>query len=95
VAERRELRRLEGHANAVIRVAFTADGRRALSGSSRYQTPDRVVRLWDVTTGEELPGLEGTNFERVECLAFSPDGGRVFLSQSGGVLRLRPLLPGR
>jgi mono/diheme cytochrome c family protein len=91
----KEVNRLTGHANAVIRVAFTADGRRALSGSSRYQTPDRVVRLWDVDTGKELPGPEGTDFGCVECMAFSPDGGWVFVSQSGGVLRLRPLLPGR
>src|SRR5664280_1570758 len=36
-------RELEGHTSAVTDVAWSSDGRRALSGSS-----DNTVRLWDV-----------------------------------------------
>ena len=48
------LRVLEGHTGSVKCVAWSADGRHALSGSI-----DRTVRLWDVKTGRCLRVLEG------------------------------------
>ena len=48
------LRVLEGHTDAVVSVAWSADPRRALSGSN-----DKTVRLWDVETGRCLRVLEG------------------------------------
>jgi hypothetical protein len=48
------VRALEGHTDAVTRVALTADGRRAVSGSR-----DGTVRLWDLDTGECLRVLPG------------------------------------
>jgi WD40 repeat protein len=88
VAERRELRRFEGHANAVIRVAFSTDGRKVLSASSRYQTPDRTVRVWDLQSGRELIGLGGGEEDRVGCAAFSADGQRALTGSSDSSLRL-------
>jgi WD40 repeat protein/mono/diheme cytochrome c family protein len=87
----KEVRNYTGHANSIIRVAFTPEGRRILSGSSKYQTPDRIVRVWDAANGGEVHHVDGAAWNRVECLAFSPDGRHVFLSLSGGELRLSPL----
>ena len=38
-----------GHKNAVLEVQWTTDGERVLSAS-----PDRSVRAWDATTGEQV-----------------------------------------
>src|SRR5882672_472882 len=71
------MRTFRGHSKDVTQVAFSPDGRTALSGSW-----DDTVRLWEVATGKELhtfkghvpayaPGpLEGGT----GTVAFSPDG---------------------
>ncbi len=67
-----EIRRFEGHTERAWEVAFSPDGRYALSGGA-----DGVF-LWEVATGREV--------RRFSChdggLAFSPDG-RQFLSVGG------------
>src|SRR6478609_4720151 len=66
-----ELRVLEGHSDRVLTVAFSSDGKRAVSGSQ-----DRTVRLWNVGNGKELCRLEGhTSLVRSVCL--SADGSRA------------------
>jgi mono/diheme cytochrome c family protein len=87
-ASGRALRRLSGHENAVIRVAFTPDGKSVLSGSSRYQTADRVIRVWDAKSGQELADRGAETTDGVEATAFSPDGKSALLSQPGVGLRL-------
>ena len=84
----REKMRFTGHENAVIRVAFAPDGRHVLSGSSRYQTADRVVRVWDTTTGKEDVGRGVETTEGVEAIAFAPDGSAALLSHPASGLRL-------
>jgi serine/threonine protein kinase/WD40 repeat protein len=66
-----EIRRFEGHTGPVWSVAFTPDGRRALSASA-----DSSVRVWDIETGKELRRFEGHN-SCVYSVAVSPDGSRV------------------
>ena len=56
-------------------VAISPDGKWALSGGD-----DRLVRLWDLSSGKELVQFEG-HTRSVQCVAFSPDGK---LAASGG-----------
>jgi WD40 repeat protein len=44
----------KGHSNVVNSVAFSPDGRTALSGSD-----DSTLRLWEMATGKELRTFRG------------------------------------
>ena len=69
------LRVLVGHTGWVLSVCFSPDGRYCLSGSG-----DRTVRLWEVSTGQELRRFQG-HTDGVWSVCFSPDG-RYCLSGS-------------
>jgi WD40 repeat protein len=86
----REMRCFEGHPRLVGCVAFSPDGRRALSASGRDggeagggDQPAADIRLWDVDTGQELKRFAGESGIPVEGLflplAFSADGRRALL----------------
>jgi WD40 repeat protein/serine/threonine protein kinase len=62
------LRTFEGHTDVVYSVAWSPDGRFALSGSK-----DRTIRLWEVAGGRCLRTLEG-HASYVGAVAWSPDG---------------------
>jgi mono/diheme cytochrome c family protein len=57
-----------GHSERITSIVFSADGRRALSGSE-----DRTLRLWDVATGTGLQRFAG-HTDEVLCVALAPDG---------------------
>jgi WD40 repeat protein/serine/threonine protein kinase len=48
------VRKLTGHTDAVVSLAFSRDGQRLLSGSF-----DRTAQLWDVSSGRSLRTLRG------------------------------------
>ena len=82
------LRTFTGYAGAVKSVAFSPDGRTALSvGCDEYNTKKYYcvrasLKLRDIASGRELWSFTGTKL--VEAVAFSPDG-RTALSGGSGI----------
>jgi WD40 repeat protein len=74
-AQKPELYVQTGHSDFVVSLAFSPDGRTLVSGSR-----DSTIKLWDVTTGQELRALKG-HPGRVNSVALSPDGKTLL---SGG-----------
>jgi WD40 repeat protein len=80
------IRKLRGHSAPVNAVAFSPDGRYVVSGSGGHHyaetyaaAKDNSLRLWDVTTGEEVWRAE--TGACINSVAFTPDGRHVV---SGG-----------
>ena len=67
----REARRLEGMSNPA---GFSPDGRFVLTAS---KSGNKVVRLWDVSSGKEVRQFKGYN-----PAAFSPDGRFIFAANA-------------
>jgi RNA polymerase sigma factor (sigma-70 family) len=86
--------RFEGHTDGVMVVAFSPDGKRALSGGVCYGDRDPTVRLWDVATGKELLKLEG-HTEGVYGLAFLPGGKKAVSGGADGTVRIWDLEGGK
>ncbi|MBI2900103.1 MAG: hypothetical protein HYY17_07950 [Planctomycetes bacterium] len=70
------------HAGAVESVAFSPDGKRALSGSD-----DATLKLWEVESGKEIATWKGHEKE-VSSVAFSPDGKRALSGSEDNTLKL-------
>jgi len=63
-----ELKTLRGHRGPVLRIAFSADGQRIVTGSD-----DQTARVWEASSGKEQLTLKGHSAEIVS-VAFSLDG---------------------
>jgi WD40 repeat protein len=72
---------LLGHQGAVCALAFGPHGRLASAGD------DRVVRIWDVASREELLSLPG-HTNHVRGLTFSDDGRRLASASDDGTVKL-------
>ncbi len=77
-----ELKKLEGHAEEVKSVAFSLDGRWAVSGSV-----DQTARIWDLTTGKEDKILRGHS-KQIWAVAFHPNSRHVFTASWDASARL-------
>jgi WD40 repeat protein/serine/threonine protein kinase len=79
----KELVTCSGHEGVVRCVAFSADGKRAVSGGR-----DRLVLVWETTTGNLLATLKGHTSD-VTVVALSSDGQTVAAQQyDGGLVKL-------
>ncbi|MGO9546227.1 MAG: caspase family protein [Rhodomicrobium sp.] len=89
LASGRELHSFTGHGAAIRSLAFSADGRLVLSGSS-----DRTLKLWDAASGRELRSFSG-HTEPVLSVALSPDGRRALSGSLDRTLKLWDVESGR
>jgi hypothetical protein len=76
------------HDNRVSTVAFSPDGKTLAAADEEKRqfiggidTSPSIIRLWDVSTGQELRKLDGHRGCQIRGMAFSPDGK---LLASGG-----------
>jgi eukaryotic-like serine/threonine-protein kinase len=81
-------RTLHGHTGPTEGVTFSPDGRRLVSASW-----DETIKIWDVTTGEEILTLHG-HTDDVTDVAFSPDGRLLASSSTDRTVKLWDATPG-
>jgi WD40 repeat protein len=80
---------LRGHTDLVTSIAFSPDGRQALSGSF-----DGTMRLWDVARQQEIRCFQ-RHTGWVTCVAFCPDGRRAIAGYYDWSVRLWDLENGQ
>jgi WD40 repeat protein/serine/threonine protein kinase len=68
-----ELNILSGHTDHLVGATFSPDSRRVLTASW-----DKTARIWDVSTGEQVPDARFDSASALDSAAFSPDGRHVF-----------------
>lgn len=98
----KELRKLEGHTRPITTVAFSANGRWALSaggGEDRGENNTKVpidcgIRIWDLVTYRQLTQLEGHQGP-VRCAAFVNYDQTCVTGSSDGTLRTWNLMTGQ
>jgi WD40 repeat protein len=78
-----------GHTGGIESVAFTLDGRRAVTGSQ-----DGTARVWDVATNTEV-GRFGGKYGMVYGVAVAPDGRTLAVAHVGKGVRLWDLTTGQ
>jgi WD40 repeat protein len=83
------VRTLAGHSGPAWAVAFSPDGRRAVSACD-----DRTLKVWDLETGRELRTLAGHS-SFVSGVAVSPDGRRAVSTSDDHTLKVWDLETGR
>ena len=81
VGSSRELRRLTGHAGAILTAAISPDGRAIVSGGE-----DATVRIWEFSGFRQMRRLPVTSV--VTALAFSPNGRYIVSGDRSGRVRI-------
>jgi len=98
------IRTIEGHTGVIFKVRFSPNGQTILTGAgdetladNALDEVDRTMRLWDVSTGEQLQLFE-LNSGFVRAIAFSPDGqmaaSGTWDSTFGGTIRIWDIAAG-
>ena len=85
----RSIRSAPAHRSAVLRVAFSADGRILASTGT-----DRDVKIWDAETGQQLRALSRQS-DWAQALAFSPDGRQLAVGRYDGSVSIYDMVSGR
>jgi WD40 repeat protein len=80
---------VRGHSAWVYSVAFSPDGRQAISGSN-----DKTIKLWDVASGNLIRTFSGHS-DAVFSVAFSPDGRQAISGSYDKTLKLWDVASGR
>jgi WD40 repeat protein len=80
---------LTGHADAVVCLDVSRDGKLLVSGGN-----DSTARVWDLQTGRELRKLEGT-VGRVWGVALLPDARHVLVARQTGTLDVHDVSTGK
>jgi WD40 repeat protein/serine/threonine protein kinase len=91
--ERKNVRTLRGHSGALMGVCFSPDGRLVATGSM-----DNSVIVWITRNGRKQESA--VHLDRVQAIAFSADGSRLFVGDRSGsvytyVVALRSPTDGR
>lgn len=73
---------ISGHMNIVSAVAFSPDGKYAVTGGE-----DKALRLWDVATGRLLQVLED-HTNKINAIAFSPNSMQIASASWDGSVKL-------
>ncbi|MBI3247053.1 MAG: protein kinase [Deltaproteobacteria bacterium] len=84
-----EVRQFVDPQDEAYAVAFAPDGRSVVSSSK-----DKVVKLWDVTSGEKLRTFSG-HTDWVSSVAFSPDGQKIMSCSDDKTVRLWEVATGK
>jgi WD40 repeat protein len=82
VASGRELATILAHGGSTSCAAFSADGKRIITGGG-----DKTLKIWDAANGRELATLKGHS-DQVMCVAYSPDGSRIASGSMDRTVRL-------
>lgn len=83
----KELSVFHGHEKVAHCVAFSPNGRFAVSGSGSFEGDDTKMRLWDVESAKQLRvfgGYQGA----IHSVAFLPDGSAVVSGSDDGTVRI-------
>jgi WD40 repeat protein len=79
-----------GHLSDVNAVAFSLNGKTALSGSD-----DNTVKWWDLSTGRVIKSLDGHSSSVIRAVAFSPDGKTALSGSYDNTVKWWDLATGR
>jgi WD40 repeat protein len=82
-----QIRRFDLLEACVLAVAFSPDGRLALSSTGDDQGAEFTIHVWEVKTGKEIRSLEGHS-GKVWGAVFSPDGKRILSCSQDRTLRV-------
>src|SRR5207249_10126583 len=73
---------LEGHRRMITALAFSPNGRYAVSGSE-----DGTTRLWDLDTAKEYELLDARWDQEITAVCYAPDGKSVMAVGGAGKVR--------